>query len=465
MQNVVFEVGMNRVFETDWLGSAPVFYNVKTGKVSHNIDDVIEFADLEFDPEGFNNYLDFGYSILEQTPVRHVKFLRHSSRLTADNNSGKLNVENLDDPVDRWLDIRLSESNVFDLLQSRIRNWEHSCSGEIIIPTGGGYDSRLLNLLIDDKSRIRSFSYGISENQSDSFEVVYARLLSQSLGTKWEHIPLGDFHLYFEDWDKLFGVSTHAHGMYHIEFYKKILPKVSGGNPFLSGIIGDAWAGSVEIAELYTPTDVKRLGYTHGMNADSAKSQFQCQRFQLEMYFQRQKERLRDPRIRVIEAMRFKIILLSYLMIVPRSFGFKPWSPFLDIEVAMAMLTLPQERRRGRIWQREFFRQNGVDFQSMTIKASFQNNINDQAIRRIPVKPLNSKLLKEVIKPAYVEWVNRQVGQHGPFWDRFWELSYNMPRVSRAIGISDQRLPAYMAYLTLKPIESLLLKRDAYRDK
>lgn len=455
---------MNRVFETDWLGSAPVFYNVKTGKVSHNINNIIEFADLEFDPEGFNNYLDFGYSVLEQTPVRHVKFLRHSARLSFDDD-GKINVEYLDDPTDRWLDLRLSESDVFDLLQSKIRNWEHSCSGEIIIPTSGGYDSRLLNLLMEDKSRIRSFSYGISENQSESFEVVYARLLSQSLGTKWEHIPLGDFHLYFEDWDKLFGVSTHAHGMYHIEYYKKILPKVSGGNPFLSGIIGDAWAGSVKITDLLTVEDVKRLGYTHGINSDSAMSQFRCERSNLEMYFKKEKERLKDPRIRVIEAMRFKIILLSYLMTVPLSFGFKPWSPFLDIEVAMAMLTLPQERRQNRIWQREFFQKQGVDFESMHIKVNMQNNINEQAMRRIPVKPLNSKLLKEVMKPAYVEWVNRQVGQYGPFWDCFWKLSYHMPRVSQAIGISNQWLSAYLAYLTLKPIESLLLKRDAYRDK
>jgi hypothetical protein len=457
---------MNRVFETDWLGSAPVFYNVKTGKVSHNINNVIEFADLEFDPEGFNNYLDFGYSVLEQTPVRHVKFLRHSARLSFDDN-GKINVEYLDDPTDRWLDLRLSESDVFDLLQSRIRNWEHSCSGEIIIPTSGGYDTRLLNLMIEDKSRVRSFTYGISEKQSDSFEVVYAKRLSELLGTRWEQIPLGDLFLYFEDWDKLFGVSTHAHGMYHVEFYKKILPKVSGGNPFLSGIIGDAWAGSVKIADLFTLEDVKRLGYTHGMNGDSAMSQFQCERSNLEVYFKRAKERLKDPRIRVIEAMRFKIILLSYLMTVPRSFGFKPWSPFLDIEVAMAMLTLPQERRQNRIWQREFFQKQGVDFESMHLQVDMANTLDRQAMRRIPIKPLDSKLLLQVVKSEYVEWINRQVRQHGIFWEWFWKL-VNSPRIGRPMrmfGIKEQRLQALPAYLTLKPIESLLLKRDAYRNK
>jgi len=464
--NRVIEVGMNKVFETDWLGSAPLFYNVKTGKVSHNINNVIEFADLEFDPEGFNNYLDFGYSILEQTPVRHVKFLRHSARLSFDDN-GKINVDYLDDPTDRWLDLRLSESDIFDLLQSRIRNWEHSCSGEIIITTSGGYDTRLLNLMIEDKSRVRSFTYGISEKQSDSFEVVYAKRLSELLGTRWEQIPLGDLFLYFEDWDKLFGVSTHAHGMYHIEFYKKILPKVSGGNPFLSGIIGDIWAGNWNIPPIDNPGDLKHLGRTYGMNADSTMSQLKSKRFMLEDYFSCYTERLQDPRLRIIEAVRFKIILLSYLMTVPSSFGFKPWSPFPDIEVAMAMLMLPQERRQNRIWQREFFQKQGVDFESMNIKVDMANTLSQQAMRRIHLKPLDSKLLLEVVKSEYVEWINRQVRQQGILWEWFWKLA-NSPRIGkpmRMFGVKEQRLQALSAYLTLKPIESLLLKRDACRDK
>jgi hypothetical protein len=457
---------MGTVFETDWLGSAPLFYNVKTRKVSHNINDVIEFADLDIDPEGFNNYLDFGYSILEQTPVKHVKFLRHSARLSFDNN-GKINVEYLADPADRWLGRHFSESDILNSLQSRIRNWEHSCTGEIIIPTSGGYDTRLLNLMIEDKSRIRAFSYGISEKQSDSFEVVYAKRLSELLGTRWEQIPLGDMYLYFEEWDKLFGVSTHAHGMYHIEFYKKILPKVSGGNPFLSGIIGDIWAGNWDIPPIYNPSDVKHLGRTYDMNADSTMSQLKSKRLMLEDYFVNHAERLKDPLLRIIEAVRFKIMLLSYLMTVPRSFTFKPWSPFLDIEVDMAMLTLHQERRQNRIWQREFFQKKGVDFESMNIKVDMGNTLGYQAMRRIHLKPLDSKLLREVVKSEYVEWINRQVQQQGILWEWFWKLvkSPRIGRPMRMLGIKDQRLQALSAYLTLKPIESLLLKRDAYKDK
>ena len=52
-----------KVFTSDWLNLHPVFYNTKTLDISHNIKDVIDYCDLELDPEGFNNYLDFGYSV------------------------------------------------------------------------------------------------------------------------------------------------------------------------------------------------------------------------------------------------------------------------------------------------------------------------------------------------------------------------------------------------------------------
>jgi hypothetical protein len=52
---------------------------------------------------------------------------------------------------------------------------------------------------------------------------------------------------YRDDWDTLFGVSTHAHGMYQLEFYHRIAELQPPPLPLLSGIIGDAWAGAVEV--------------------------------------------------------------------------------------------------------------------------------------------------------------------------------------------------------------------------
>ncbi len=454
------------IFETDWLASNPVFYNDRNGVASHNIHDVIDYANCELDAEGFNDFLDFSYSVFEQTPVKHVKFLRHSARLLRDE-YGALTVEYLDDPVDKWLDRRLSEADIFDLLATKIRAWEQSAVGEIVIPTSGGMDSRLLNDLIQDKSRIRSFSYGISPEQSDSFEVVYARQLSEKLGTHWEQIFLGDFHRCFDDWDRLFGVSTHAHGMYHIEFYSQILRRVQPNTRLLSGIIGDAWAGSVNIPPLQGVRDLLGLGYSHGVRADSTQSRVRSKRLAWNPYFCDHEQRLQDPRVRIVEAMRFKIILLSYLLTVPRSLGFQPWTPFLDIEVAMAMLNLPAERRRNRIWQKEYFQRRGLDFESTNVPASKQNTLDLQALHRLPPPPLNVKLFAEIIAPRYIHWINRHMRRRGAFWVWLWKISPTLRRLPggwrtlRTLGLNDERLRAYNAYVTLRPIECLLQKRRA----
>lgn len=456
---------MKMIYETDWLASKPFFYNVHTSKASHNINDVIDYSNLEFHPEGFNNYLDFGYSVLEQTPVKHVKFLRHSSRLWRDE-QGRLSVEYLGDPFEQWLDYHLSEEDIIDLVRERVQKWENSVKGEIIIPTSGGYDSRFLNWCIEDKSRVRSFTYGTSEKQAESYEVVYARKLSELLGTRWEQIPLGDFHQYFDDWDKLFGVSTHADGMYHIELYQKIMPKVSGGNPLLSGIIGDAWAGSVNIPTLKSCIDVNRLGYTHGVQADSAQSQFTIDRPLLSNYWEAQRGRLEDARFRVVEAMRFKIILLCYLMNVPNNFGFKCWTPFLDIDLCMAMLNLPHKRKHKRLWQKEFFKKVGLDLESINLQATHQNTLDLQALRRIPVKPLDVKLLQEVIKPDYIEKINRNLVNYQATWkDKVLDRALNVKKVGGALHrlgfrhSSRSQLEAYNIYIVLLPIKNLLKKR------
>lgn len=453
------------LFETDWLATQPVFYNTKTGKASHNINDVIDLNNLEWHPEGFNNFLDFSYSVFEQTPIRHVKFLRHCSRLWGDE-SGELSVEYLDDPVEQWLDYRLSEEDIIDLFRERVQEWERSVEGEIVIPTSGGFDSRFLNWCIKDKSRVRSFTYGISDNQTESYEVVHARKLSELLGTRWEQIQLGDFHNYFDDWDKLYGISTHAHGMYHFEFYQKLLPKIAGSNPFLSGIIGDAWSGNVNIDSLEKYTDVCRLGYTHGLQADSTRSHFTADPTLLSYYWESKKKQLEDPRLRVVEAMRFKMVLLSYLRNVPKLFGFNWWTPFLDIDLCMAMLNLPPDRRRGRLWQKEFFKKVGIDLESMNLKATYQNTLDMQGLRRIPVKPLNMNLLKEVVKQDYLEWINKNLKTQ-PFYSKRKIINslLNVREVGgalRTLGLKekeDVQLKAYYAYLVLLPIEKLLRQR------
>jgi len=454
------------LFETDWLASDPVFYNEKTGRASRNINEIIDCADLELHPEGLNNYLDFGYSILEQTPIKNVKFLRYSSRLWGDED-GTVSVEYLNDPVEQWWDYRLSEGDIIDLIRGRVRQWEASVEGEIVIPTSAGYDSRILNWCMEDKSRVRSFSYGISENQAKSYEVVYARRLSEILGTRWEQIPLGDFHQYFDDWDRHFGVSTHAHGMYHFEFYRQILSRVDRGNPLLSGIFGDVWAGSTEPPAIESLHELNRLGYTHDLHADMQASVFSPSYDLRTQFLEANVEGMREESYRTILQIRLKMILISYLLKVPLLCGFRPWSPFLDIDICMAMLNLPSERRRGRLWQKEFFRKVGLDLESKKLRANRRNTLDLQALERISVRPLDADLLGEIIRPGYVAWINDTLAGRSVDWKaRTLNRLLYVPKVGGALrllglkDIPDLRTGAYNAYLVLLPLEKLLRRRD-----
>ena len=439
------------VFKSDWLSSTPIFYNELTGSVSENINDVIDYNNFEFHPEGFNNFLDFGYSVFEQTPIKYVKFLRHSARILQYDN-GTLEIEYLEDPVIQSLGKNTHEDDILHLLWETINRWEKSVQGDIVIPTSGGYDSRLLNLLIEDKSRIRSFSYGLSDNQEESFEVVHARLLSESIGSDWTWIPLGNYHKFFDQWDQLFGISTHAHGMYQMEFYFKILERIKVVTPLLSGIIGDGWSGGVSIPAIDSDDKLTLLGYTHGMKADSQYSLLKSKNMLRERYYHSNKSLLENSSYRIVEAMRMKIILLSYLMKLPIYYGFKPWSPFLIPEIALGMLNLQSERRKDRLWQKEIFKKHGLNFEDMSLQADRNNTLNLQAIKNIPPQPLDVNILREVINTDYVDWTNNQLSEYirkGIYPENIWQ---------------NDVLKAYFAYLTLRPIETCLLKRNEVSD-
>jgi len=449
-----------QIFQTDWLASTPVFFHEKTHRISTCIHDVIDDRTLELDPEGLRIYLQFGYSALGTTPIRYVRILPPNSRIQAGPEG--LMIEKLQDPAEAWLDRQSSEKDTIELFFSLVREWESRQPGTIVVPTSGGFDSRLLNLALADRSRVRAFTYGISADQDQSREVVYARKLTELLGFSWKRIPLGGFHRYFDAWEAMFGASTHAHGMYQMAFSSQIAELIPGPRSLLSGIVGDLWAGSVPRMKIESPADIVRLGYSHGIHADASRCLLSGGDAPLERFFEENRERLASPAFQTVTVIRFKLTLLSYLLSVPESLGFRSWSPFLDPNVALMMLTLPAHRRQGRVWQRDLFRQAGIDLESMDLPHDPGNRLDLDAIQVDPPRPLDAKLLSEVIDPRYVEWINRSYPGNS--------LSIRMTkrvlatrgwrRLGKWLDLTDPQLPAYNAYLTLRPIENLLRRRN-----
>jgi len=455
------------LFETDWLSSRPVYYNEATGAAARSVNEVIDFAEVELDPEGLAGYLAAGYAVFGHTPVRGVRYLPPSARLWRDD-GGRLRVEELSlDLADR-LTQRHGEDEIVEMLRERVRAAESAAEGDIVIPTSGGYDSRLLNLMVAEPARVRSFSYGATARQWDSAEVARARRLALKLGERWERIHLGPFHSYLDTWDEAFGPAVHAHGMYQMEFYRRVRERCHGGELVLSGVFGDWFSGKgdARVPPPVNPRDVERLAFTYGMHADVSACALPHSGELAERYFETNREALRSHRWRVVEAVRARMMVLHYLLRVPELSGFRSDAPFLDIDLACAMLALPDERRQGRAWVVDYLRSRGALLEGAGGNSRYW--LYWPVMRSQPLAPLDEDLLAEVVRRDYVRWINRTVGWQGLWYEGYQRLT-RVPGLRRgaawlrARGLHQRRLEAYHAYMTLRPLQRLLQKRDAAR--
>ena len=79
------------------------------------------------------------------------------------------------------------------------------------------------------------------------------------------------------------------------------------------------------------------------------------------------------------------------------------------MELAAAMLNLPQKRRRDRVWQQDFFRRNNIMMEDSCRVRRLPNDLSIRALDIVCPPPLDVKVLSEVVRPEYVEWINRYI--------------------------------------------------------
>ncbi len=461
-----------QVWTTDWIMSRPVFYNSRTRAVGHTFNDVVDWQDVAIDANGFNNYLEFGFSAFGRTPIRDVCFLYPCQRLTRSNDG--LEIADLEDPAESLVgrtDIT-DERDVLHDLKDRVGAWERGTAGPIVMPVSGGFDSRLLSLMIEDRSRIRAFTFGTSADQMRSVECVKAARLAEILGACWQRVPVHESLRHMPAWFARFGCSIHAHGMHQMEFYTCVRQAVPDAEHLLSGIIGDAWSGHHAFAPVSTVSDIAQLALAHGLHADRVRSRLTGVDDDRLAFMERYERLLSDPRGRVIMAMRLKMLLLGYLYRVPEMHAFTPWSPFLDFEAASSMLRLPSVRRRDRQWQRDYFAREGVDLEHEQLDFTWEIDEGHVSLDEHPVTPLDTDLLEPYVKPDYVVWINRVVCR--PKWRRhacrslllLRNRTIDWPVISGPLykmgvrGIPSTFSAAWAAYRVLWPIQETL-KRAA----
>ena len=448
---------------TDWLNSKPIFYNSYNNKYSHIMSDLID-KKINFDREGLRNYFDYGYSVFQQTPIKEIKFLDSSSKIELDKNS-ILKISKLNDPFEKFITYKLREEEIFELIREKVKKWEASLPQDhfILIPLSGGFDSRILLNSITNKDRVKAFTYGLSTNQELSTETIKAKYLCEKFGISWTQIKLGKYNNEIKNWVKLYGLSTHAHGMYHIEFYKKI-KKMFPNTKFsvLSGIVGDAWAGSLPKYNIRNYEDLNSLGCIRGLNANSNfLIDNNNDMFNKKNFFKNNIYKFEDYRYQIVFLVRIKMILLSYLLNIPRKIGFDSWSPFLEIDIASSMLNVDPKRRKGRKWQKEFFKKNNLYIEEKLNKGDRRNLLDINSLKGANFVPLDYSLLESKININYLKFINKNISfnKMGFYYNEI----LNIPKIGgllKKVGFKSKFHEAYYAYLCIYPLQYFIQKYE-----
>jgi hypothetical protein len=268
--------------------------------------------------------------------------------------------------------------------------------------------------------------------------------------------------------------------MYHIEFYTKILEQYTDAKYFLSGIFGDVWAGNIKKQMINGVEDIHKLGYTHGLSASSKYSLLPHDTMLLQNFYNENKEKLQYDFYQIVTTIRLKIILISYLISLPESFGCRVFSPYLDMETALSMLCLPADRRKNRRWQRDYFKRKKIDVENMRLEYSSENNLDYFAAHKIKLSPLNYNYYANCIQKDYFDEINglyeNEVFQakheeicegfiNIPYFKKVFHFFHVGFILRKLFGFKNHTyyenifLKKYNAYLVLKPFEYIFGRR------
>ncbi|WP_142533095.1 asparagine synthetase B family protein [Saccharicrinis carchari] len=454
--NLLIHICQDEVLvENDWLQSIPLYYNSKEGVVS-TFPKVCLGENKAIDKQGLFDYLKYGFSVFERTIFKEVRFLSFYSSLRY--KLGDLSITQKEDPAKRIDEFKgASEQDIWNKFDNYCRKREERTVGDIVIPTSGGYDSRIANYFMHDRSRVKNYTYGISANQEKSFEVQQAKKIAKKLGHHWERIHLKDAFHYSGHWHDLYAFSTHLHGMYHIEFYHKI-NDILQNKPasMISGMGGDVLSGINTYTLSRNPQYLNYLAYTHGINykADGCKDEFRSE----QEFIDRYSYLMEDIRLYPLITMRIKAVLISYVLTVPSMMGLPAWTPFLNYESAMLMLNLPPERRKNRAWVSEFFASKDLLPGQSLFFNDTKNRLNLHLHNNYNFEPLSNDFSMPYLSDKRKQEINDYLGNIGLKSKINYQLTTTrvIKEVLKRFGITNKFSASLSDYQTLKAIEMSL---------
>ncbi len=345
---------------SDWLGSFPCYYDEVSKEVASHWG-MLDLQSRECDPIG-------SYTLKKYSFVPTSRTLKYGVRRMLSNEilvwrPNYVACSRKDSGLN--YDASLQTKEVVERVAARLKTDGVDESG-VIIPLSGGYDSRFLASIIREKfgSAFKSFTYSLLGSDGDCFESEVSKVVAKRLGSPWRSFDLTGYARYESiiiDWS---GGFSHVNGDYYEMFAEQVQKDLERSEYqkalVVSGIVGDLWCGKVNGGRYLNAGSVL---YSHGIStyewmidAREWKVSEEAEE-ELDKFF---KNRITSNETFLLELVRAKIALLSFLCYSFERRGIRCSAPFLDKHVVEAVLSLDPKLRLNRKWQNEYFTNLGI---------------------------------------------------------------------------------------------------------
>lgn len=362
-RNINVRIASDHVeIKSDWLGSFPCYYDEVNREIASHWG-MLNLQSHEYDPIGSFILKRYSFIPTSRTLKQGVSrmlcnqtLVWFPNKIECSTSLSNLNCET-----------SIQSSDVVQRIAARLKK-DGLEKSEAIIPLSGGYDSRFLASIVKGKfsQSFRSFTYSLLGPRGDCFESKVSKVVAKKLGVPWCSFDLTGYARYEQtiiDWT---GGFSHVNGDYYEMFADhvlQVLGQCQKGNPLVvSGIVGDLWCGKILIA-YHQNLQARSVLLNHGIstydwliNATEEDLSLRAEK-ELNHFFC---ERIESNETILLELVRAKAALLSFLCYSFEKRGIRCSAPFLDKEVVEAVLSLDPKQRLNRKWQKEYFKGLGL---------------------------------------------------------------------------------------------------------
>lgn len=385
-RNIHVRIASDHVeIKSDWLGSFLCYYDeVNREAASHW--GMLNLQSHECDPIG--SYILKRYSFIPTSRTLKLGVRRMLCNQTLVWRPHEIECSTSQSNLNHETSIQTA--NVVRHIAERLRQ-DGLEKSEAIIPLSGGYDSRFLASIVKGKfdQTFRSFTYSLLGPRGDCFESKVSKIVAQKLGAPWCSFDLTGYARYEQtiiDWT---GGFSHVNGDYYEMFADQVLQVLGqaqkGKALVVSGIVGDAWCGKTLITyhrDLLARSVLLNHGIsTYGWLFNAAEADLSAQaEKELNDFFS---ERIESNETILLELVRAKVALLSFLCYSFEKRGIRCSAPFLDKTVVEAVLSLDPKQRLHRKWQKEYFKNLGLsDDQLPSVMLKINRLAIDEGIKK-----------------------------------------------------------------------------------